>query len=127
MGKRFQVGDTVSLPSGRAVLLTVPAEPSRPWMLHASGNAWQLRREHSASQVHRSPWEHYAGAGAGDGPLELSERDARALAAALNDVIPRRPIVTHVVARAVARPPASTLIHRINSVSTPVEGKTPAR
>ena len=125
MGKRFQVGDTVSLPSGRAVLLTLPAEPSRPWRLHASGSAWQLRREHSASQVHRSPWEHYAGDG--DGPLQLSELDARALAAALNDVIPRRPAATRVVARAAARPPASTLIHRIGSVSTPVEGKTPAR
>lgn len=125
MGKRFQVGDTVSLPSGRAVLLTVPAEPSRPWMLHASGSAWQLRREHSAWQVHRSPWEHYAGAG--DAPLQLTELDARALATALNDVISRRPTATRIVARAAAGPPASTRIHRIASVSTPVEGKTPAR
>jgi hypothetical protein len=114
------------LPSGRAVLLTVPAQPSRPWMLQASGNSWQLRREHGAAQVHQSPWEHYCGVG--DGPLQLSEPDARALAAALNDVIARRPVATRVVAdRAAARRRASSGIHRIASVSTPAEGKTPAR
>ena len=88
MATRFQVGDTVRLPSGRAVVLSLPAEPYRPWILQASGDQWQLKREHSPSLVHRSPWQHFQGDA--ECPLRLSERDARALATALNDVIPRR-------------------------------------
>ncbi|HEX2539965.1 MAG TPA: hypothetical protein VHM00_02670 [Caldimonas sp.] len=98
MRRRLQVGDSVHLPGGRTVILTLPAEPYRPWMLQASGTLWQLKREHSPSLVHRSPWQHYAG---DDGcPLRLSERDARALADALNEVIPRRPVSLRVAVRA---------------------------
>ena len=86
VARRLRVGDTVALPSGEVVYIAAAADSARPWRAHRVGALWGVRREQPPAQVHREPWHHYTGDKSV--PLFLVERDALALAYALNFVGP---------------------------------------
>jgi hypothetical protein len=87
VARRLRVGDTLTLPSGEVVSITTAADPARPWRAHEVSVLWGVRREQPPGQVHREPWQHYHGDK--PGPLLLAQRDAFALAYALNVVAPK--------------------------------------
>lgn len=91
MPAKLRVGDSATLPSGRVVCITLPADPRRPWRAHQVGDRWGVRREESASLVHQHAWQVWTEDEAA--PLRLDEADAVALAFALNRVTPGSDLV----------------------------------
>jgi len=83
MVKAVRVGDTVTLPSGLVVPITVAADPGRPWAPIAVTHLWHVCRAHGHGEPGVS---HYFGGRRH--LLQLDEADARALAAALNRARP---------------------------------------
>lgn len=79
MATKVRVGDTVTLPSGLVVPITVAADPARPWAAIEVTHLWHVCRDHGHEQPGVS---HYFGGR--PHLLQLDEADARALAAALN-------------------------------------------
>jgi hypothetical protein len=82
--KTVEIGSEVTLPSGKQVRITAPADIRRPWQAVESGHVWQ---------VCRPPGQPYTGAasfyfGGKRTPLQFDEDDAKALTEMLNSVRP---------------------------------------
>ena len=92
MSCKIRVGDRLTLPSGKIVTLSSPADPQRPWRAHGMGTMWTVRREHTPDHVHREAWQYYAGEDTL--PLWLTESDAVFLAFDLNRVYPARDTIS---------------------------------
>jgi hypothetical protein len=74
----MKVGDKVTIPSGTAVRLTLPAIPRRSWRAACLNGTWYVLRSGLQVQLYPDPLRGLA--------LELTESDAQALAQSLNDV-----------------------------------------
>ena len=81
MAKAIRVGDKVTLPSGRAVLVTIEAVRDRPWAAFETGWVWHVCREHGREG---HPLASYYFDPVRRTPLQLDEADAKATAAFLN-------------------------------------------
>lgn len=82
--KAVELGSDVTLPSGKRVRITAPADFQRPWLAVESGQVWQ---------VCRPPGQPYTGGvsfyfGGKRTPLQFDEADAKVLAEMLNLVRP---------------------------------------
>ena len=80
MSNAPEVGGQVTLPSGLVVLITVAADPDRPWSAVPLGHRWQVGRLHLNDGSSRLSLYH-AGKRM---PLQLDQVDARTLAEILN-------------------------------------------
>jgi hypothetical protein len=81
MPKSVKVGDKVTLPSGRTVLVTIEAVRDRPWAAIKTGWLWHVCREHGREG---HPLVSFYFDPVRRTPLQLDEADAKALAAILN-------------------------------------------
>src|SRR5664279_3089473 len=49
--KAVELGSEVTLPSGKRVRITAPADVQRPWLAVESGHVWQVCRPHGQPRV----------------------------------------------------------------------------
>ena len=84
MSNAPQVGDHITLPSGRVVLVTVAAERNRAWEATQFGGGWRVcRPPESLGSFNVSNFF-----GGKRSPLDLEKGDALLLAIELNRVVP---------------------------------------
>jgi len=82
--KAVELGSDVTLPSGKRVRITAPADVQRPWLAVESGHVWQVCRPHGQPYTRGASF-YFGGKPA---PLQFDEADAKALAEMLNLVRP---------------------------------------
>lgn len=77
-----ELGSEVTLPSGKQVRITAPADAEHPWQAIEGKHHWYVGRPHRQPDDGKATL-YYAGRPV---PVELDEDDAKALASALNHV-----------------------------------------
>jgi hypothetical protein len=84
--KAIELGSDATLPSGKQVRITAPADVQRPWQAIQGKRSWHVGRPNRQPDDGKATL-YYGGTPV---PVELDEADAKALAEILNRVRPGR-------------------------------------